>query len=52
MVAKLLIKNIFRHKLRSFLTVTGLALAVMAFCFLRTVVTAWDAGIEAAQWTG
>ena len=48
MVAKLLIKNIFRHKLRSFLTVTGLALAVMAFCFLRTVVTAWDAGIEAA----
>ncbi len=48
MVAKLLIKNIFRHKLRTFLTVTGLALAVMAFCFLRTVVTAWDAGIEAA----
>jgi putative ABC transport system permease protein len=48
MVIKLLIKNIFRHKLRSLLTVTGLSIAVMAFCFLRTVVTGWYAGIEAA----
>lgn len=45
---KLLIRNALRHKLRSLLTVFGVAVAVMAFALLRTVVTAWYAGVEAS----
>ena len=37
-----------RHKLRSVLTILGIAVAVMAFALLRTVVTAWHVGIEAS----
>ncbi len=37
-----------RHKLRSVLTLLGIAVAVMAFALLRTVVTAWHVGIEAS----
>lgn len=47
-VLKLVIKNSLRHKLRSFLTILGIAIAVVAFGFLRTVVTAWYAGVEAS----
>lgn len=47
-VLKLVFKNALRHKLRSFLTVLGIGIAVMAFGLLRTVVTAWYAGIEAS----
>ena len=47
-VIKLILKNALRHKLRSFLTIVGIAIAVMAFCILRTVVTAWYAGVDAA----
>ena len=47
-VLKLVIKNSLRHKLRSFLTIVGIAIAVVAFGFLRTVVTAWYAGVEAS----
>jgi putative ABC transport system permease protein len=47
-VLKLIIKNSGRHKLRSFLTIVGIAVAVLAFCILRTVVTAWYSGIEAS----
>jgi putative ABC transport system permease protein len=45
---KLLIRNTLRHKLRSLLTLVGVAVAVMAFALLRTVVTAWYAGVEAS----
>ncbi|HTY00799.1 MAG TPA: ABC transporter permease, partial [Bacteroidota bacterium] len=45
-VLKLVYKNMLRHKLRSSLTVLGIAIAVLAFCLLRTVVTAWNAGVE------
>jgi putative ABC transport system permease protein len=45
---KLLIRNTLRHKLRSLLTLVGIAVAVMAFALLRTVVTAWYAGVEAS----
>src|SRR5918995_340394 len=45
---KLLIRNTLRHKLRSFLTLTGIGVAVMAFALLQTVVTAWYAGVEAS----
>jgi putative ABC transport system permease protein len=45
---RLLLRNALRHKLRSLLTVIGIAVAVMAFILLRTVVTAWYAGVEAS----
>jgi len=47
-VLKLVLKNALRHKLRTFLTVLGIAIAVMSFGFLRTVVTAWSYGVEAS----
>ena len=47
-ILKLAVKNAFRHKLRTGLTILGLAVAVMAFGLLRTVIDAWYAGAEAA----
>ena len=47
-VLKLIFKNALRHKLRTFLTVVGISIAVIAFGLLRTVVTAWNAGVEAS----
>jgi putative ABC transport system permease protein len=47
-VFKLIFKNALRHKLRTFLTVCGIAIAVMAFGLLRTVVAMWYAGVEAS----
>ena len=47
-ILKLIIKNTFRHKLRSFLTILGIAIAVMAFNLMSTVVAAWYAGVEAS----
>jgi len=47
-ILKLIFKNAFRHKLRTFLTVLGISIAVIAFGLLRTVVTAWSAGVEAS----
>lgn len=41
----LIIRNAFRHKLRSLLTILGIATAVMAFGLLRTIVGAWNAGV-------
>ncbi|MDI6804968.1 MAG: ABC transporter permease [Bacteroidota bacterium] len=46
-ILKLIIKNMLRHKLRTFLTVLGISLAISAFGLIRTVVTAWNAGVEA-----
>jgi len=47
-VLRLVLKNAFRHKLRTALTVFGIAIAVLSFGFLRTVVTAWSYGVEAS----
>jgi putative ABC transport system permease protein len=47
-LVKLLLRNALRHKLRSVLTILGVAVAVMAFALLRTVVTAWHAGVDAS----
>ncbi len=47
-ILKLMFKNTLRHKLRTFLTIFGIGVAVMAFGFLRTVVTAWYSGVEAS----
>jgi putative ABC transport system permease protein len=45
---KLIFKNVMRHRLRSLLTVLGIAIAISAFGLLRTVIAAWYAGVEAA----
>ncbi len=46
---RLLFRNALRHKLRSLLTILGVGVAVMAFALLRTVVSAWHAGVEASS---
>jgi len=48
-ILKLVFKNAFRHKLRTLLTIFGMAIAVIAFGVLRTVVTAWYAGVDASS---
>ncbi len=45
---KVLIRNAFRHRLRTVLTVLGMAVAILSFGLLRTVVDAWYAGVEAS----
>ena len=45
---KLILKNMLRHKLRTALTILGIAIAVSAFGLLRTVLTAWNLGVEAS----
>jgi putative ABC transport system permease protein len=49
MFVKLIVKNVFRAKLRTSLTIIGLVIAVMAFGLLQTVVDAWFAGANAAS---
>ncbi len=48
-ILKLLMRNAFRHKLRSILTVTGVAIAVLAFGLLRTLVGLWYLGVESSS---
>ena len=47
-VFKLIYKNALRHKLRSSLTILGIAVAVFAFGLIRTIINAWYAGVEAS----
>ncbi len=47
-LVKLIFKNALRHKLRASLTIVGIAIAVMSFGLLRTVVTAWNAGVASS----
>ena len=49
MLPKLIFKNIFRHHLRSALTIAGLVVAILAFGLLQTVVNAWYAGVDMAS---
>jgi putative ABC transport system permease protein len=44
----LVFKNAMRHRLRTVLTICGVAVAVLAFGLLRTVITAWHLGVKAA----
>ncbi len=48
---RLLLKNAFRHKLRTLLTMVGLVVAISAFGLLRTIVDAWYAGVEGSSST-
>ncbi len=51
MLLKLLFRNAFRHKLRAGLTICGICVAILAFGLLRTVVSAWYAGVDASSST-
>ena len=44
----LVIKSAFRNRLRALLTASGVAIAIIAFLFLRTFIAAWYAGADAA----
>ncbi|HEY3347948.1 MAG TPA: FtsX-like permease family protein [Nitrospirota bacterium] len=46
---KLLLKNPFRHKLRSSLTVLGITIAILSFGMLRTIIGAWYSGVDASS---
>ncbi|MCO5977726.1 ABC transporter permease [Ideonella oryzae] len=48
---KLLLRNAFRHRLRTGLTILGLVVAITAFGLLRTLINAWYAGVEASSST-
>lgn len=50
-IIKLIFKNAFRHKLRTFLTILGITIAILSFGLLRTVISAWYAGVEASSAT-
>ncbi len=43
------LRNTLRHRLRSSLTVLGIVVAILAFGLLRTVISAWYAGADAAS---
>jgi putative ABC transport system permease protein len=48
-VPLLVLRNAFRHKLRTTLTVVGIVVAIAAFGMLRTIVDAWYAGANASS---
>src|SRR5512144_2348764 len=48
-VPLLVLRNAFRHKLRTILTVLGIIVAITAFGMLRTIVDAWYAGANASS---
>ncbi|HEY1558790.1 MAG TPA: ABC transporter permease [Kofleriaceae bacterium] len=41
-------RNLFRRRGRTILTMSAVALAVLIFCVIRTVVAEWNAGADAA----
>ncbi len=46
---RLIARNVFRHKLRALLTITGVAVAILAFGLLRTLVGLWYLGVESSS---
>jgi len=48
MLLKLIFRNAMRHRLRSALTVLGMAVAILSFGLLSTVIAAWYQGVESA----
>ncbi|HAO21241.1 MAG: ABC transporter ATP-binding protein [Desulfobacteraceae bacterium IS3] len=49
MILKLVFKNAFRQKLRAALTIIGMCIVILAFGMLRTVISAWYAGVAASS---
>ena len=48
-VPLLVLRNAFRHRLRTTLTIIGIIVAISAFGLLRTIVDAWYAGANASS---
>ena len=48
-ILSIIFRNAFRHRLRTVLTILGIATAVMAFGLLRTIVGAWNAGVAGSS---
>jgi putative ABC transport system permease protein len=48
-ILKIITKNALRHKLRTFLTILGVSVAILSFGLIRTVISAWYAGVEASS---
>ncbi len=48
LLIRLAIRNAFRHRLRSCLTILGVTVAILAFGLLRTVIDAWYSGVAAS----
>ncbi len=46
---KLILRNTFRHRLRTALTIVGIAIAITAFGLLRTLVGIWYLGVESSS---
>jgi putative ABC transport system permease protein len=46
---KMIMKNAFRRKMRTGLTIVAMGIAILAFGMLRTVLTAWYAGVDASS---
>src|SRR4030042_4265714 len=51
LILKLLFRNAFRNKLRTGLTFLGITIAILSFGLLRTVISAWYAGVDASSAT-
>lgn len=49
LLLKLVLRNAFRHRLRSVLTILGVTIALLAFGLMRTVLDAWHAGVSASS---
>jgi putative ABC transport system permease protein len=49
MLFKLIYRNAVRHRLRTVLTVLGMAVAILSFGLLSTVITAWYGGVNASS---
>lgn len=48
-VIRLILRNTARHKLRTLLTILGLALAIVAFQVIQTTLQTWNAQLEASS---
>jgi putative ABC transport system permease protein len=48
---RILFRNAFRNRLRAALTLLGMTIAILAFGLLRTVISAWYAGVDASSAT-
>ena len=51
LILKVLFRSAFRNKLRTSLTILGITIAILAFGLLRTLISAWYAGVEASSAT-
>lgn len=48
-MVRLILRNTFRHPLRALLTILGVAVAMLAFGILNTLVAAWYVGVETSS---